>query len=553
MGLTSLPIPTTWSRFQRSEVVFPSSAVTRLPAEILLQILTEATTPKHFYDSKHVSVSVALHVCKGWRRVAFNIPSLWRPVDVSNVTTHELELTGPLPSLLRVTCSKWTIANIRTWSTSVLEVIQRIWELELLNIPSTPVFDALSLHIDRPASELRVLRAFINVPARKPSKGRKTKAKVPPWDQMGRFMDRSMPHLRIVELNNFPILPWSPDKPPSFSNLTSLSLRMWYNSDHANFSQLVPSLKASSTSLTYLSLFNVIPDMGAEVSAGLVRLPFLKVLSITTNESDATLIARLLQIPQKTRITLSSKDVDLSSINPDDIIQIYERSYLDAPPLKRRKIGQTLSVHVSKDLITVESIPNASLSLRGCFSQTDYSAILLDLALRLCSILPSPQVANYTFGIASMDCDWSAFLRNLDYTWYLTILNIPLAPFRKFMQKCELGSFAPKLQELQINIDMQEDADSFEDEDAATDALRDAIISLRGHLRRHTQSYKSITTVGFHAESFSSDEFRRHFVDPETDFEWTLEGYSSVEGTRGWASRVKFELGGVDTDVDSDD
>ncbi|KAJ8480681.1 hypothetical protein ONZ45_g15579 [Pleurotus djamor] len=542
-----------------SEKVEPGQLVPHmkgLPAEILLQIFTEATTPKHFFE--HVSASVALRVCKRWRRVAFNIPSLWPHVDVSNVTTHGLELTGPLPSLLRVTCSKWTTANIRTWSTSVMEVIERIWELDLHNIPSTPIFDALSLHIDRPASDLRVLHAFIKVPSQKRTKGKKTRAKLPPLDQMGRFMDRPMPYLRILELSNFPVLPWSPEKPPCYSNLTTLTLRMWYNSNHANFSQIVPSLKASSTSLTYLSLFNVVPDMGNEVDAGLVKLPFLETLSITTDESDAMLIARLLQIPQKSSVIVSSKDVDLSSIKPEDIIQFYEHICPTAPPVEQ---GEALFIHVSRNSIMVNGDTLLGLggyfALSGSSSRTDYSVTLLDLAIRFCSLFKYPRRVEYKFESASMDCDWSAFLRNLEDTRTLAILDTPLTTMRKFMQKSELGSLAPKLNELVITTDLQDDVetDSFESNAAAADALRDIVISFRQHLRRHTDTYNSIMDVGFAAHPFSAYTFLDDFKDSSPEFHWAVEGFSAVEGTRGEASWLKFRLGlgDVSTDEDSDD
>ncbi|KAJ8520522.1 hypothetical protein ONZ45_g2667 [Pleurotus djamor] len=539
---------------QRSEELAIPSAVTRLPAEILLRILREATTSDDDdFSDERVLVPVALHVCRRWRQVAFKIPSLWRPIDISFVTPDELALTltGPLPSLLRVTCSKWTKANVQSWATSVMGAIEHIWEFKLLNITSTPIIDTLSLHIDRPASDLRALHAFIKVPTQKRTKGKKAKVTLPPLEHMRRFMDRSMPRLRMLELDNFPVFPWSPEKPPSFSNIEVISLTMWCNSDHANFSQIVPLLEASSKSLTYLSLSNVIPDMGDEPGAGLIRLPFLEALSITTNKSNAISIARLLQIPQVTVVILSSQDVDLSLINTEDIIQFYERIYPHSPLLCREKTrnGDALVISVSKESLAVNatSIPGplASFTLHGSSSQTDHSAALLNLAIRFCNIFNDPRRVEYRFPSASMDCDWSAFLRNLEYANDLAIRGSSLTTLRKFMLKCDLRHLASRLKELKISIDIHDDIQTsrFEDEDAENDALRDVIISLCGHLRAHIESYDSITTVVFNAEPFSAFDFHADFVESELDFDWVVEGDSLVEGTRGEASILKFSAG----------
>ncbi|KAJ8520501.1 hypothetical protein ONZ45_g2657 [Pleurotus djamor] len=533
-----------------SEDAFSSTAMTRLPAEILLQILTEvATSDDYEYGHiEYVYLSVTLpNVCKRWRQVALNIPSLWHPIDLSDVTNaNELTLIGPLPALLRLTCSKWTKANIRTWSISVMDIIDRIWEIDISDVSSTPIFDTLSLDIERPASDLRVFKAAITLSDRPTTKRRQTKR--PPLDQMGRFLDRPMPHLRVLQLTHFPVLPWNHGKTPRFSNLTTLSLDMGSESTHGKLSQILPSVKASSSSLTCLVLCNVILDLGDEVEVGAVKLPVLEDLAITT-PSDSLQIAQLFDIPPETQLKLVSECADISSLDPEDIIRLYKHVCPETLSPGYKKYGGDLSIYLTKNSITVDGDTtfglNAYFRLVGS-SQADHSAALLSLAMQFSSLFHFSKTAQYAFHDASMDCsDWGSFVQNLHRAKELVIHNTPLTTMRNFMTKCDLGNHAPKMKKLHFIISQDEDDqnDSFPDEDAELDALHEVIVSLRGHLHRHIRSYDSLTTVGFDAEPFSAFRFQDHFHDSEDEFDWAVEDYSSVEGTRGKASFLKFGLG----------
>ncbi|KAJ8480682.1 hypothetical protein ONZ45_g15580 [Pleurotus djamor] len=446
----------------------PSNAA-YLPAELLTQIfLLVSKKWVRGYEKKHNPV---IHVCKAWRKAACGIPGLWLPIDCSNASAEAPALT----------------------------------------------------------SELKTLKVTVNGSAY--PEGKKKPNKFKPMERMALFMDRDMPRLRELYLNGFSILPWTPERTPSFPSLTSLSLIFHYGKNPVSLSQILPTL-SSIPFLEDLLLGQFALDLENIAQDTIVNLPCLKRLSVTSKLYFAALALRPLRFPANITLQITSADITFSAPGIEATKQAFTaESVVNGCPI----VG--LDFYITQQEFTLRTfgegyqshfLPSVYLF---SFSETDTS-MLFDLVAYFTSTFSTAKSVQYGFFRVSPPpptWDWSCFVTPLTCVETLLLDYALLSTVHQFVANTQFGSHLPKLKKLSVKFDTDEIF--MDSEGDIKRVVGDFIKDLLKQLDVHCALYGTIDVVDFHPFEINDVSLLDAF-DADTHYQWKVVECDSLQGTR---------------------
>ena len=303
--------------------------ISRLPDEILASIFTHGARDYH-EGNDHASfcvpdwVSVS-YVCRRWRDVALNCPTLWTyHFTVSLRWTEEL-LARSKQASLRIYIKYASLGPGPWWSDLVEKVLnhaERIQELRL-HIPATLFPTRLSLYAPR----LQILDIFAH--ARAPFE----------WTAAINYWD--IPSLRTLKLTNCP-LPWHS---LNLSRVTTLVLTCVPTSFRQNPVEFLATLSRTQA-LTVLHLEYALSSALFNGALGVyprVALPYLARLLVLAPISTVVALLSCINIPLETQVRLEIPD-DGTAVN----------DYAQLPPLFAQRFSQ--SEDLSSFCATIRSL-----------------------------------------------------------------------------------------------------------------------------------------------------------------------------------------------------
>ena len=284
------------------------SLISRLPTETLATIFIHCAHDYHCEDSSHFTRTVpdwvnVSYVCRHWRNVALNCPTLWSYIFMkSQRWTEELLARSKQASLkLRVRGALYEKPLRRLHIVEqVINQAERIQEL-CLHLPPTDTHEVLSKLSSR-APRLQTLKILVFGDAC--------------WQSFILF-DGDTPALRTLELSDCSV----PLHSLNLSGLTTLSL----NRIPGRFQQSMPEFLATLScmpGLSHLYLENDVlaSDAGFLSSSAFntsqkISLPYLSRLLVGAPISTVIALLSCVNIPLKTEVRLLCVSYDPS---PDD-------------------------------------------------------------------------------------------------------------------------------------------------------------------------------------------------------------------------------------------
>ncbi|KAG2139244.1 hypothetical protein DEU56DRAFT_324319 [Suillus clintonianus] len=288
-------------------------SISRLPAEILAIVFEFVEEEKRFDESANNNAPACLaitHVCRYWRNVALDCPSLWRFIRSSSPYLVGIMLERSRNAPLVVTYK--SPVSLQGCLEPVLAQLPRVKVLQFPS-PAPDVDRIINLLSSQPAPLLE------NFDLRKPWEGRD-------WFITDTIFQGQAPRLRSVELGNFS-LSWTAH---IFSRLQTLSVR-----GITFFPTTLPELLSALRRMTALEQLaidtaSVVSEITMPLDNGKVPLARLKSIALgTLSIQTATSLFSQLAIPVDAKIALRLKDI-LGLQDFSDLFSAMDR-YPDTP------------------------------------------------------------------------------------------------------------------------------------------------------------------------------------------------------------------------------